>query len=82
MQREMVSCYPRGTSNAGWQPCEEQRTSGNFIRGRNAQEHGSIKKFVKDLLIKEKSGTLKTPKQELEEHLEKVHSDTKRHEHS
>ena len=35
-------------------------------------------KFVKDLFTKKKSRTLKTPKLELEEHLEKVHSDTKR----
>jgi len=36
-------------------------------------------KFVVDLFAKEKSGTLKIPKQELEEHLEIVHHDTKRH---
>jgi hypothetical protein len=40
----MVSCYSRGTSNAVLQLCEEQRTSGNFISGRDAQEHGSMKK--------------------------------------
>ncbi|KAL6475304.1 hypothetical protein MHYP_G00163440 [Metynnis hypsauchen] len=37
-------------------------------------------KFVKDLLAKEKSRTLKISKQELEEHLEKIYHDTKRHE--
>lgn len=37
-------------------------------------------KFAKDLFAKEKSGMLKTPKQELEEHLQKVHEDPKRHE--
>lgn len=37
-------------------------------------------KFVKDLFAKDKSGTLKSSKQELEKHLEKVHQDKKRHE--
>lgn len=37
-------------------------------------------KFVKDLFAKDKIGVLKTSKQELEEHLEKVYQDTKRHE--
>ena len=37
-------------------------------------------KFVKDLFTTEKNGTLKTSKQELEQHLEKVHLDSKRHE--
>lgn len=35
---------------------------------------------VKDHFAKEKNGTLKTPKQELEEHLERVHQDMRRHE--
>lgn len=37
-------------------------------------------KVVKDLFAKEKSGTLKTSKQELEEHQKRVHQDTMRHE--
>lgn len=37
-------------------------------------------KFVKDLFASEKSGTLKASRQELEEYMERVHQDTKRHE--
>lgn len=37
-------------------------------------------KFAKDLFAKEKCGTLKTPKREFEEQLQKVHKDPKRHE--
>ena len=36
-------------------------------------------KFVKDLFVKEKTGTLKAPVRELEEHLRKTYSDNKRH---
>ncbi|TWW81790.1 hypothetical protein D4764_01G0016050 [Takifugu flavidus] len=37
-------------------------------------------KFVKDLFPPEKSGTPKATRQEVEEYMEKVHQDTKRHE--
>ena len=37
-------------------------------------------KFVKDLFVKEKTGTLKAPIRELEEHLRKTYSDNQRHE--
>lgn len=36
-------------------------------------------KFVKDLFVKEKSGTLKAPVRELGEHLRKTYSDNQRH---
>ncbi|KAL1277462.1 hypothetical protein QQF64_024135 [Cirrhinus molitorella] len=36
-------------------------------------------KFVKDLFIKEKTGTLKVPIRELEEYLRKIYSDNQRH---
>ena len=36
-------------------------------------------RFVKDLFVKEKSGTLKAPIRELEEHLRKTYSDNQRH---
>lgn len=37
-------------------------------------------KFVKDLFVKEQIKSLKTSREELEEHLEKVHRDAERHE--
>ncbi|XDV11573.1 hypothetical protein PO909_000474, partial [Leuciscus waleckii] len=36
-------------------------------------------KFVKDLFVKEKTGTLKVPLRELEKHLRKTYSDNQRH---
>ncbi|KAK0148173.1 hypothetical protein N1851_012107 [Merluccius polli] len=36
-------------------------------------------KFVKNLFVKEKTGTLKAPVRELEEHLRKTYSDNRRH---
>jgi len=57
----------------------------NLRKLRKKKEHTRTRfnknpfKFVKDLLAKEKRGILKIPKQELEEHLEKIHHDTKTH---
>ena len=62
------------------------RRAENLRKLRRKKEHSRTRfyknpfKFVKDLFAKEKCGILKTPKPELEEHLEKVHQDTKRHE--
>ena len=62
------------------------RRAENKRKLRKKKEHTRTRfyknpfKFVKDLFAQEKSGTLKIPKQELEEHLEKVHHDMKRHE--
>lgn len=41
------------------------------------QFYKNLLRFVKDHFTKEKSGILNTPKQDLEEHLKKVHQDTK-----
>ncbi len=62
------------------------RRAENLRKLRKKKEHSRTRfyknpfKFVKDLFAKDKSGILKTPKAELEEHLEKVHQDTKRNE--
>lgn len=62
------------------------RRAENLRKLRRKKEHSRTQfyknpfKFVKDLFAKEKCGILKTPKPELEEHLEKVHQDMKRHE--
>ena len=62
------------------------RRAENLRKLRRKKEHSRTRfyknpfKFVKDLFAKEKCGILKTPKPELEEHLEKVHQDKKRHE--
>lgn len=54
------------------------RRAENLRKLRKKKEHTRTRfyknpfKFVKDLLTREKCGTLKIPKQELEEHLEKV----------
>lgn len=62
------------------------RRAENLRKHRKRKEHTRTRfykdpfKFVKDLFTKEKSGTLKTTKQELEKHLEMVHHDDKRHE--
>ncbi len=62
------------------------RRAENLRKLRKKKEHTRTRfyknpfKFVKDLFAKEKSRILKISKQELEEHLEKVHHDTKRHE--
>ena len=62
------------------------RRAENLRKLRKKKEHSRTRfyknpfKFLKDLFTKEKSGILKTTKQELEEHLEKVHQDTKKDE--
>ncbi|KAJ8414647.1 hypothetical protein AAFF_G00038490 [Aldrovandia affinis] len=62
------------------------RRTENLRKPRRKKEHTRTQfyknpfKFVKDLFTKEKNGILKISKQELEEHLEKVHSDTEMHE--
>jgi len=62
------------------------RRAENLRKLRKKKEHTRTRfyknpfKFVKDLFTKEKSGSLKIPKHELEEHLEKVNHDPKRHE--
>ena len=62
------------------------RRAENLRKLRRKKEHSRTRfyknpfRFVKDLFAKEKCGILKTTKPELEEHLEKVHQDKKRHE--
>lgn len=62
------------------------RKAENLRKRHKKKEHTRTRlskdpfKFIKDLFIKEKSGTLKTSKQELEEHLKKADQDTKKHE--
>ena len=62
------------------------RRAENLRKLRKKKEHTRTRfyknpfKFVKDLFAKDKSGFLKTSKQELEEHLETVYQDTKRYE--
>lgn len=62
------------------------RRAENLRKLRKKKEHTRTRfyknpfKFVKDLFAKEKSGILKIPKEELEEHLEKGNHDPKRHE--
>lgn len=62
------------------------RKAENFRKLRKKKEHTRTWfykdpfKFAKDLFTKQKSGILKTSKQELEKHLKKVHLDVKRNE--
>ncbi|TWW53206.1 hypothetical protein D4764_0188330 [Takifugu flavidus] len=52
---------------------KKERTRTQFFKNPS-------KKSLKDLFAPEKSGTLKATRQEVEEYMEKVHQDTKRHE--